>query len=132
MKTFVRFRSSQFPAYPGEEDQINPGLWGQRLAEHLARRLAEKGISPGQIVLEDWGCLLPVDVDGQAMAVCCGHQDGDDDEFVIFTNPDRPAMRRWFRSFDLTQPLTRLTGALAEILEADPQVRNVEWSAPSR
>lgn len=129
MKTFVRFRSSQFPAYTGEEESINPGLWGRRLAEHLAMRLAERGINPGQIVLEDWGCLLPVDVDGHALEICCGHQDGDEDEFLIFTNPDRPVIRRWFRRVDVTQPLMRLTGALADILDTDPEVRNVEWGA---
>lgn len=131
MKTFVRFRSSKFPAYPGEEEQINPGLWGRRLAEHLAACLADVDISPGEIVLEDWGCYLPVIVDGQAIGVCCGHQDGDDDEFVVFTDPDRPFIRRWFRRVDVSLPLARLTGAIADILDKDPEVLEVEWSGPS-
>ncbi len=33
MKTQVEFRSSKFPPYDGEHEQINPGLWGKRLAE---------------------------------------------------------------------------------------------------
>ena len=33
MKTQVEFRSDKFPPYEGEEEQINPGLWGKRLAE---------------------------------------------------------------------------------------------------
>lgn len=33
MQTMVSFRSAKFPAYPGEEEDINPGLWGKRLAE---------------------------------------------------------------------------------------------------
>jgi hypothetical protein len=35
MKTQVEFRSSKFPPYEGEEEQINPGLWGKRLAEEV-------------------------------------------------------------------------------------------------
>lgn len=42
MKTQVEFRSFKFPPYEGEEYQINPGLWGKRLAEYLVQRLAEK------------------------------------------------------------------------------------------
>ena len=44
MKTFIEFRSSKFPPYEGEEEQINPGLWGKRLAEYLVQKLAERGI----------------------------------------------------------------------------------------
>jgi hypothetical protein len=35
MKTHVEFVSNAFPAYPGEEDEINPGIWGKRLAEFI-------------------------------------------------------------------------------------------------
>ena len=44
MKMQVEFRSSKFPPYEGEEEQINPGLWGKRLAEYLVQKLSEKGI----------------------------------------------------------------------------------------
>ena len=33
VKTQVEFRSRKFPPYEGEQEQINPGLWGIRLAE---------------------------------------------------------------------------------------------------
>ena len=33
MKTQVEFRSAKFPPYEGEEEEINPGLWGRRLTE---------------------------------------------------------------------------------------------------
>ena len=36
----VTFRSPKFPPYDGEEESINPGLWGKRLAEHLVDQLA--------------------------------------------------------------------------------------------
>lgn len=42
MKTQVEFHSSKFPLYESEEEQINPGLWGKRLAEYLVQNLAER------------------------------------------------------------------------------------------
>ena len=39
MKTHLEFTSSAFPAYPGEDKQINPGIFGKRLAEFLAENL---------------------------------------------------------------------------------------------
>ncbi len=47
MKTQVEFRSSKFPPYEGEQEQINPGLWGKRLAEYFVRKLSEKGDQNG-------------------------------------------------------------------------------------
>jgi hypothetical protein len=45
MKTQVEFRSAKFPPYDNEQEQINPGLWGKRLAEYLVEKLAAKGIT---------------------------------------------------------------------------------------
>ena len=53
MKTQVEFRSNEFPPYEGEEEQINPGLWGKRLAEYLVQRLTDKGIKTKEIIAED-------------------------------------------------------------------------------
>ena len=64
MHTQVEFRSSKFPAYEGEEEEINPGLWGKRLTEYLARKLAERGIETEEFIVEDWGCYLPVKNEG--------------------------------------------------------------------
>jgi hypothetical protein len=43
MKTSLEFRSDQFPPYDGEENQINPGCWGKRLAEYLQQNLKSHG-----------------------------------------------------------------------------------------
>ena len=130
MKTRVEFRSSKFPPYEGEEEQINPGLWGKRLAEYLAQKLAERGIKTEEMVAEDWGWYLPVPNDGFPLALCCGHQDGDAEEFFCFTEPSTPIVKRLFRKVDATPQLTRLTEALQQVLASDPEVREVVWSEP--
>lgn len=60
MKTQFEFRSSNFPPYEGEEERINPGLWGRRLAEYLVEKLEEKGIATEKMIAEDWGWYIPV------------------------------------------------------------------------
>jgi hypothetical protein len=130
METQVGFRSSKFPPYEGEEQQINPGLWGRRLAEYLVQKLAERGIETDGMVAEDWGWYVPLRNEGFRLALCCGHQDGGDDEFLCFTDPARPVVRKFFRKIDATPQLTRLTKALREILDSDPEIRDVVWTAP--
>ncbi len=48
MLTTVEFRSDRFPAYEGEEEQINPGLWGMRLAEFVRDKLLAEGLKTGE------------------------------------------------------------------------------------
>jgi hypothetical protein len=130
VKTQVEFRSSKFPPYEGEEEDINPGLWGRRLAEYLVQKLAEQGIETEEMVAEDWGWYLPVRNDGFPLALCCGHQNGDDDQFMCFTDPSTPIVKKLFRKIDATAPLTRLTETLQQILAADPEIREVVWTEP--
>ena len=132
MQTQVEFRSSKFPPYEGESEEINPGLWGKRLTEYLAQKLAERGIATEPFVVEDWGCYLPVPNEGFPLALCCGHQDGDDDQFLVYTEPSTPKVKKLFRTIDATPQLTRLLTALREILESDPGIREIVWTEVER
>jgi hypothetical protein len=126
--TLVTFRSNKFPPYEGEEEQISPGLWGKRLAEYFVEKLNETGVETLEIIPEDWGWYIPIKNEGFQLAICCGHQNGDDDEFLCFTDPDKPITRKLFKKIDASQQLGRLVAAMENILSSDPEIRNVEWS----
>ncbi len=130
MQTQVEFRSLKFPPYEGEEEQINPGLWGKRLTEYLEKKLAERGIQTEEMIVEDWGCFLPIRNEGFRLALCCGHQDGDDEQFLVFTDPATPKVKKLFRVIDATAELTKLLGALREILESGSDIREIVWCDP--
>lgn len=132
MQTQVRFVSDQFPPHPREEEQLNPGVWGRRLADYLATGLATRGIETGEPVAEDWGWYLPVRSPSLRLGVCCGHQDGDDDEFLCFTEPSRPVVVKLFRKVDASVELGALVAALRGVLADDPEIREIEWSEPAR
>ena len=89
MKTQVEFRSNKFPPYDGEQQKINPGLWGKRLAEYLQHRLRAHGFKPGEIYSEDWGWAIPIKNDSFALWIGCGHQYGDDETFLCFIEPSK-------------------------------------------
>jgi hypothetical protein len=131
MKTQVEFRSSKFPPYEGEEEEINPGLWGKRITEYLAQKLAELGIETDEMVVEDWGCYLPIRGAGPRLALCCGHQNGDDDQFLVFTDPSSPKVKKFSRTVDATPQFTRVLDALSQILGSDSEIRKVVWCDPS-
>jgi hypothetical protein len=130
MKTHVEFRSSKFPPYDGEEEQINPGLWGKRLAEYLVQKLSAEGFKTREIIAEDWGWYLLIENEGFRLALCCGHQYGDDDVFLCFTDPSTPITRKFFKKIDATAQLSRLTKALEQILSSDPEIHDIVWSEP--
>ena len=127
MKTHVEFRSSKFPPYEGEEEQINPGLWGKRLAEYLVGKLSNAGIQTEEIIPEDWGWYIPVKNESFRLALCCGHQQDDENTFLCFTDPDTPQIRKFFKKIDTSKEITRLTDALDEILGSDPEITDVHW-----
>ena len=128
MKTKVEFRSAKFPPYEGEQEQINPGLWGKRLAEYFVEKFKGTGIEPEEIIAEDWGWYIPIKNKGFRLALCCGHQYGDDDEFLCFTDPPNPITKKFFKKIDATEQLDRLVSVVAQILESDPDIKQVEWS----
>jgi len=77
----------------------------------------------------DW--YISVQNEGFRLAICCGHQDGDDDEFVCFTDPSTPVVKKFFKKIDATAQLTRLTEAMQQILSADPEIKKVVWKWPT-
>ncbi|MGI8908866.1 MAG: hypothetical protein ACR2IE_20525 [Candidatus Sumerlaeaceae bacterium] len=127
MRLQFEFRSEKFPKLPGEEQRINPGLWGQKLAEYLKENLRRRGFHALQIVAEDWGYIVPIQNEEFELWVGCGHQAGDPDEFLCFIEPQSPVIRRWFRKIDTTAVVSRLSAALEEILSTDPDI----WYRPS-
>jgi hypothetical protein len=128
MKTSVTFRSDTFPPYEGEEEQINPGLWGKRLAEYLVEKFAGTGIETEEPIPEDWGWYIPIKNERFRLAICCGHQDGKDDEFLCFTDPSTPVIKKLFKKIDASEELQRVVAALDNILASDPEIREVEWT----
>jgi hypothetical protein len=82
MQTVVEFRSDLFSAYEASEENINPGIYGKRLAEFLQRGLGAMGFAVSRIFDEDWGWV--VSIEGGDVWIGCGHYPEYPDGFLCF------------------------------------------------
>ena len=128
MRTHVEFRSSAFPPYEGEEEQINPGRYGRRLAEFLQKELSQQGIPTEEIYSEDWGWAVPIVNEAFTLWVGCGNYDEYPDGFLCFIEPSKPSVRRGlFKKIDTTATVENLAAAIEKALLARPDVRELRW-----
>src|SRR5688500_11270184 len=82
MKTHVEFRFDLFPAYPGEQEEINPGICGRRPAEFQSAGLIQHGISTHEPFAENRGWIVPVENECFPLWMC--HYQEYPDGFLCF------------------------------------------------
>jgi hypothetical protein len=97
MQNQITIRSKLFPTYPKEEDEINPGRFGKRLAEHIKLILSENGITVSSIYPTDSSYELRIDQFPFPVYIQAGNMDGEDEEFLIFIEPNKKFVRKFFR-----------------------------------
>ncbi len=129
MKTYVEFRSDDFPPYDGEEDRVNPGRYGKRLAEFLVRGLREKGFEPLEPVAEDWGWVVPIKNDGFRLWVGCGNYEEYSDGFLCFIETRQPMIRKllFIRQVETSGKVNALREAIDQVVAATPGIRDKRW-----
>jgi hypothetical protein len=127
MLTHVEFRSDKFPAYEGEEQQINPGLFGKRLAEFLRDKLRIEGIKTREPIAEDWGWVVPVENEDFRLWIGCGHYQEYPDGFLCFIEPHTPFIYKFLKKLDIREQITALQQAVDKVLTEDSGVREKKW-----
>ena len=127
MLTHVEFRSDRYPADEGEEELINPGLWGRRLAEFLCLKLPAHGFRTAEPVAEDWGWHIDVANHDFALSIGCGHYQEYPDGFLCFIEPHIPYVRKFLRKVDTRERVAALQRALDSILVEADGIREKRW-----
>jgi hypothetical protein len=127
MQTYVEFRSDRFPAYDGEEDQINPDLWGRRLAEFLCEKLLAEGFRTEDLLAEDWGWRFNVVNEGFSLWIGCGRYQEYPDGYLCFIEPHEPYVRRFLQKIDTRERVGALKRALDKILAEADAIREKRW-----
>jgi hypothetical protein len=127
METYVEFRSDRFPAYESENDQVNPGRFGKRLAEFLAAGLPSHGFETQAIRAEDWGWIVPIKNDRFPLWIGCGNYEEYPDGFLCFIEPHTPVIRRLFRKLDTRQRVEELRRAMDAMLTESAGMREKRW-----
>ena len=136
------FKSSKFEIEPGEDDEINPRIYGRQLARWLKKRLEERGYAVEAIVNEDWGrCLMcsrnpfmlwvgcanmsEVEIAGNDAAADAPSPAKDNIIWHCFATAEVFWVKRWLRRIDTKPAVAKLTQDLGEILRAEPEIKLV-------
>jgi hypothetical protein len=127
MRTHLEFRSTEFPAYPGEEEEINPGRFGKRLAEFLAAELPRTGFEIANLNAEDWGWRIDLKHDAFPLWIGCGNYEEYEDGFLCFIEPSRPYVRRLFTRVSTTSSVDRLATSLDSIIRSSDKGSQLRW-----
>lgn len=127
MQTHLEFRSSEFPAYPDEEKEINPGRFGKRLAEFLVAELPRTGFEIANVSAEDWGWRIDLEHDAFPLWIGCGNYQEYEDGFLCFIEPSTPYVRRFFTRIATTISVDRLATSLDTIVRDSGKAFQLRW-----
>jgi hypothetical protein len=127
MRSHLNFRSTAFPAQPGEDEQINPGRWGRALADFLRTELNARGFAGGEPYAEDWGWAVPIENPDYALWVGCGNLDGEENGFLCFIEPGKPTIRKLFRKIDVRKRVESVAVAMERALTGHSDVHDLRW-----
>ena len=129
MLTHAEFVSDAFPPYDEEEELINPGVYGKRLAEFLADSLKASGEKVGELIAEDWGWVVPVENDAFDLWVGAGNYEERENGFLCFIQPHKEYVRRFFKKIDTSARVRGLQKKLNAALEGHSSVHGLKWSS---
>jgi hypothetical protein len=129
MRTHVQFISDAFPPYPGEDEEINPGVWGRRLVEFIVSKLPDHGITTDEFYTEDWGWEIPVKNEAFPIFIGCSNQiEPGGSEFLCFIDPCKPEVRRgFFKKVSTVADVARVADTLDKILNSHSGIRELRW-----
>ena len=125
--TYVEFRSDLFPPYEGEEEAINSGLYGKRLAEFLIAGLRAEGFECLEPVAEDWGWRVEIKNANFPLWIGCGRYQEYPDGFLCFIEPHQPVIRKLFKKIETRGRIELLQQAMEKLLAVEPGIRARRW-----
>ena len=134
MLTHAEFRSDAFPAYEGEEAEINPGRYGKRLGEFLKSGLEQAGRATGDLFAEDWGWVLLIENPELQLSLGIGNYEEYEDGFLVFIEPSKPKIRKFpklWKAIDVRDTVVALQRQVDRILRESPEIRDLKWWSPA-
>jgi hypothetical protein len=129
MNAALEFVSAHFPADPDEEELINPGRWGRRLAAFLAEGLRTRGLCADVPRPTDWGWRIDVAAGAPfRLWIGCCNLDESGEGYLVFVEPSRPHVRRLFRKLATAPYVEPIAEALRAALAESGKVSELRWA----
>jgi hypothetical protein len=123
------FKSGLFEIEPGEDAEVNPGIYGRQLALWLRDKLEERGHAIDCVVPEDWGRCLVCSNEGFRLWVGVGGEtndsapSGSDVNWHCFAVAEAPLLKRLFGKPDMGPALAALDASLQGVLEDESRIQ---------
>ena len=127
MRTHLEFVSTCFAPVPQEDEQVNPGSSGKRLAEFLSRELQHRGFAVVGINAEDWGWRIDLEHSAFPLWIGRGSYPEYQNGFLCFIEPSQPFFRKFLRKISTIEVVDRLAATLQSIFEQSGKVSQMRW-----
>jgi hypothetical protein len=117
------FESSAFAIVPGEDEETNPGIYGNALAHWLADQLSTSGVPAGTVFGEDFGWCVPIESKPHALYVVC--ESAGPDHWQVFVFAEGGLLARLLGKDRRAESVSALFSAVRRCLESSPAVRGL-------
>ena len=125
----VNFTSSCFQIEPDEDERTNPGIYGHALARWIGDRLRERGITPKEVIPEDWGWCVVVKTKPVGVNIAVANLDGSSTRWRVFVFAERGLLQLLKGANDLKREVALMQDHLAAIVSTVPDVREICWES---
>jgi len=121
----IHVRSARFAIEPGEDTEVNPGIYGRQIAEWLAGQLSARGWHVTGTIAEDFGRLVGVKHQKFHAYVACANGHDGEQSWQVFTFVEGGGFRGMFAKAEKAEIANRLFDDVERILRADPPTIDV-------
>lgn len=122
METEIYINSILFPAYPGEEDEINHGRFGKRLAEFIQNLLIKENVEVADIYPTDYSYELRLDQFQFKVYISTGNIDGGENDFLISISPKTEFKRKIFKKIATKETVSKIYNIVKKGIENNPEI----------
>lgn len=119
----IIIKSNIFPSYPDEEDDINPGRFGKKLAEFVKQSLEKDKIKVADIYPTDYAYELRLDQFKFPVYIIVGNIDGETDQFICAIEPNKEFIRKLFKKISTKETLFPIYNSILKSFQEHQKIQ---------
>lgn len=126
MKAEIVIKSNLFPSYPNEEDDINPGRFGKKLAEFIKMLLEDSDIKATDLYPTDACYELRIVQSDFGIYITVGNIDGEENIFLIYIESKISLFKRLFKKISTENMIRHIYSIIIKEIKNNKNIELVE------
>jgi len=127
MNRYIHFHSDHFKPDQGEDEEVNPGIYGKKLAMWLNDELPKYGIDSNRIYAEDWGWEIDISTDNIRRFIGVRNVDETDNEWVVSIDIKNKILKKLFRKLQNEEDeVKEVMNRLSNILKKNDNITGLD------